>query len=653
MSEPLTHARIGWDSITRRGSIIASSEIEGFPALAAANELTYSYWSAGLPATWEVALPTPEVCNYLGIAAHDLKSKKTTAVVQAFIDGAWRTMPAQTLVGDLFRYNGSLDGERFTHHGATEATLRRGFGDDLHPIRSNLSEAPETLGGSHALTVEPETENLLPSDVRNASSLTGTTGDRTLDTTNKVSGASSFFVNGGSPSVLDTDPVPCDTDETYWAQVKVRSPEGEANLSLQLFDDDLGPLGSQQTLAIDAGSWAILTVVGVTGAAATEINLHFESDVAVYVDELQIAKQVRATTWADGLRNEGTLTYPGELLQPFKACTINMWVRMPGLNPLFDVTILRAKTNGFFGAVNSVWLRRPASSNSLEFETSAADGSSTVLTYSSNPWTGQWRMLTVVVVQTPDGDTKWIYLDGVLVASERGEVPTWAEINSINVGHDDGSEFLGGSDDSCIDDLLVYNRAATAAEIAGWHAAWVASGEAMTLLTSPLPPDGDDRPIMMLLEEMDQFEAFSLKALRFRVVFVGNQALKVGVIYLGRALEMQREMYGGHTPISLNRSTVVRPNISERGQFLGRSIVRSGASGSWSWKNLKADWVRRYLDPFIAAARLRPFFILWRPQTFPSEAGYCWTTGDVAAPSNSGGRDFMTFTLDAQGLGHE
>ena len=174
--------------------------------------------------------------------------------------------------------------------------------------------------------------------------------------------------------------------------------------------------------------------------------------------------------------------------------------------------------------------------------------------------------------------------------------------------------------------------------------AWYDSGKTTDLATVGLPAHADDRPVMTLVRKATSH--------KFRLRFVGQSTPVVGVIYMGKALEMARPLYGGHTPINLARTTVIRPNISERGQFLGRSIIRSGASGSWTWNNLPAAWVRKHLDPFIEAVRTLPFFSLWRPATFPGEAAYCWTSGDQA-PVNTGTRNLMSFGLDAQGLGHE
>jgi hypothetical protein len=152
----------------------------------------------------------------------------------------------------------------------------------------------------------------------------------------------------------------------------------------------------------------------------------------------------------------------------------------------------------------------------------------------------------------------------------------------------------------------------------------------------------DNHPIMFLIPEANNT--------RFRIRISGGTVPRVGVISLGLTLDMQRPIYGGHSPINLSRTTVTRPNASERGQWLGRSIIRTGSRGQWQWRNLTADWYRANFDPFVESIRTEPFFIAWRPETFPDETAYCWTSDDVQ-PQNMGTRDLMEVTLTAEGLG--
>lgn len=147
--------------------------------------------------------------------------------------------------------------------------------------------------------------------------------------------------------------------------------------------------------------------------------------------------------------------------------------------------------------------------------------------------------------------------------------------------------------------------------------------------------------IMALFEEVTA---------RYYRVTLNGSGLTVIAMKLGKALAMQRAIYGGHTPITLAPVNAVRPNMSETGQFLGASIQRKGLSTGFSWDNLKADWYRANFDPFVKSGpRVQPFFIAWRPESYPNEVAYCWSTGDIK-PNNSGTKDFMSVSMNVEGF---
>lgn len=124
----------------------------------------------------------------------------------------------------------------------------------------------------------------------------------------------------------------------------------------------------------------------------------------------------------------------------------------------------------------------------------------------------------------------------------------------------------------------------------------------------------------------------------------------LGVLYIGKALEMQRGVYQGHTPGEFARTDEIRPSVSEGGQWLGRSVVRRGFETGFSFQNLKADWVRSTLAPFLDAAITQPFFIAWRPETKADEVLFGWSNSPIV-PTNSGPRDYMSvdFNVSAHG----
>jgi hypothetical protein len=139
----------------------------------------------------------------------------------------------------------------------------------------------------------------------------------------------------------------------------------------------------------------------------------------------------------------------------------------------------------------------------------------------------------------------------------------------------------------------------------------------------------------------------TVNARYFKFTFFGSTQ-EIVKLNMGVTLDMPRPIYGGHTPINLNRATEYRNNVSEGGQFIGRTLKRSGFKGSFSWSNITAAWIRSYFEDFIFKARTENFFIAWRPATFPAEVGYCQTSSDIS-PTNQGVRDLMSVSITAQG----
>lgn len=124
----------------------------------------------------------------------------------------------------------------------------------------------------------------------------------------------------------------------------------------------------------------------------------------------------------------------------------------------------------------------------------------------------------------------------------------------------------------------------------------------------------------------------------------------LGVVSIGTTLVVERNIYGGHTPITLSKNTVIRPQTSEGGQFLGRSIIREGATTTITLNNLTAPWVRSDFFPFMESARTFPFFFAWRATAaFADEVGYCWTKTDIRV-TNNGQANLMNTSFSVNAL---
>jgi hypothetical protein len=156
---------------------------------------------------------------------------------------------------------------------------------------------------------------------------------------------------------------------------------------------------------------------------------------------------------------------------------------------------------------------------------------------------------------------------------------------------------------------------------------------------------GDNAPVMFI-----RATPVTVRQIRFRVTS-GAGPYFVGVIYAGLKLQMPHPIYGGHTPLQFSATTDYFNNRSESGEWIGRQIRRRGFETEFSFDRLQPAWYRAFFQPFVESAKEDPFFIAWRPVTYPAEVGYCWTEADISPSPAGGGRaDYsVSFTVKAHG----
>lgn len=133
------------------------------------------------------------------------------------------------------------------------------------------------------------------------------------------------------------------------------------------------------------------------------------------------------------------------------------------------------------------------------------------------------------------------------------------------------------------------------------------------------------------------------------ISIVINQIREINVVNVGKVLTMETCITGNHSPGALSRNTEIRPNRSEGGQFLGRSVTHKGYETSYSFDFLPAQWVRDKLDPFVVAATKRPFFIAAEVDRFPEEVLYGWCNRDIH-PSYTGALDYMSVSFQVEAI---
>ena len=133
-----------------------------------------------------------------------------------------------------------------------------------------------------------------------------------------------------------------------------------------------------------------------------------------------------------------------------------------------------------------------------------------------------------------------------------------------------------------------------------------------------------------------------------KVEIEGGTDREVALVYAGIALQMFQPIYGGHSPLELSSATDYQDSKSESGQFLGRTIKRRGTRTTFSYSHLDPQWYREYFQPFVEAAKNKPFFIRFRPDLYET-AGLVHTTGNIRPSNMGGGHDLMQVSFDVMG----
>jgi len=139
---------------------------------------------------------------------------------------------------------------------------------------------------------------------------------------------------------------------------------------------------------------------------------------------------------------------------------------------------------------------------------------------------------------------------------------------------------------------------------------------------------------------MFSFDPVTVQEIAFTATL--SAANEIGVIFAGKALQMPRNIYGGHSPITLSQVTEFQSPVSETGQFLSRNIIRQGLKTTMSWQFLDPDFYRNDFQLFVNSVRKNPFFVKWRPDLFSNEVAFCQTIGDIKPTNMGGGHTLMS-----------
>lgn len=124
---------------------------------------------------------------------------------------------------------------------------------------------------------------------------------------------------------------------------------------------------------------------------------------------------------------------------------------------------------------------------------------------------------------------------------------------------------------------------------------------------------------------------------------------QIAVAYVGKLLVLPRKLYQGFVPIPYGRIAKVTSGRSEAGQFLGRIVTQEFVKDTVPLSLISPTYFRDHIADFLIDSKENPFFIVWRPQTYPEEVGYCHMTNDPA-PINEAPHGLVAMSLEMTGI---
>jgi hypothetical protein len=167
-------------------------------------------------------------------------------------------------------------------------------------------------------------------------------------------------------------------------------------------------------------------------------------------------------------------------------------------------------------------------------------------------------------------------------------------------------------------------------------------GALTSIYSNTFPNDG---AVMVLLDNLEGVLVAELEVSFTTVIF----GAKIGVFYAGNALEMQRSIYGGHSPADLSAKTKYQSTMSDGGQFLGRTVTSKGSATTFSWRHLTPVWYRESFQLFVDSAVTIPFFITWKPSDYPLATSFGYTDNGIKPSNMGGGSDLMAVSFNFTG----
>jgi len=129
---------------------------------------------------------------------------------------------------------------------------------------------------------------------------------------------------------------------------------------------------------------------------------------------------------------------------------------------------------------------------------------------------------------------------------------------------------------------------------------------------------------LFLSDKKPIFKVFSDLLHKYFRVYVNGSPQSIGACSFGHRLDFDNGMTFGFAPPSLAQHYMPRNNISNNGEFIGRSMVKKPLSGNFVFNSTFSPvWIRQFWPELMRHLERKPFFALPQDE-HPGEALFCW-----------------------------
>ncbi len=166
-----------------------------------------------------------------------------------------------------------------------------------------------------------------------------------------------------------------------------------------------------------------------------------------------------------------------------------------------------------------------------------------------------------------------------------------------------------------------------------------ASPETITTLAGPVIP-ATDGPLLFRWTPGPLVQVTLFLA-------AGDDVPEIGALFAGKLTVLPRRLYQGFTQPSHGRMGKEVNAMAESGDYLGTITTQRNVQSKIPLSLIDPTYYRTYLDEFIASRP--PFFIGWRPQSYPNEIGYMRLT-NWPQPVPQSPHSLLSMSLEMSGV---